>query len=70
MKPGVLFESCATHTGMISFMNNEAENQVKSIFQDTDSIVSQGIAGKQSAMVMNSAVRKHQLIHCMDIIIA
>lgn len=56
LKPGVLLEACVTHTGMISFMNNEAENQVKSSFRNTDSIVSQGIIGKQSTMVMNSAV--------------
>lgn len=26
VKPGVLLEACVTHTGMISFMNYEAEN--------------------------------------------
>lgn len=70
VKPGVLLEACVTHTGMISFMNYEAENQVKSTFRNTDSIVSRSIGSKQSAMVMNSAVKKHQLTHCMDIIIA
>lgn len=59
VKPGVLLEACVTHTGMISFMNYEAENQVKSTFRNTDSIVSRSIGSKQSAMVMSSAVKKH-----------